>query len=289
MKRLLLLACALITITVGTFKQASAQQAIIVNLGFDYLRQGTMGVITLTGSDVTGGVATVLGRTYPFFQSSQGYSCLLAVPYDQKIQDYPLTVTIRQKDDSTQHWDGTLKVASGQFVNEPPFTIPSDKLFLLSDDIQNNEDKRLLSIYAVVTPTRYWEGAFTAPVNGALSSPFGSARTYNGVVMRRHTGQDLHAPSGTPVLASATGRVVFSRGLDIHGESIIIDHGWGVFSEYSHLSARYVVPGQFVLQGDIIGLSGNTGRSTGPHLHWEIAVNGTWVSPIPFLQTKLPN
>jgi murein DD-endopeptidase MepM/ murein hydrolase activator NlpD len=76
--------------------------------------------------------------------------------------------------------------------------------------------------------------------------------------------------------------------MDIHGNNVIIDHGWGIYSEYAHLSQRYVVPGQFVLQGDVIGLSGNTGRSTGPHIHWEIAVGGTWVSPVEFYKTKLP-
>jgi len=126
------------------------------------------------------------------------------------------------------------------------------------------------------------------PVNSAFSSPFGTFRLFNDIAVRRHTGQDLHATTGTPVLASADGRVVFSRALDIHGESIIIDHGWGIFSEYSHLSARYVVPGQFFLQGDVIGLSGGTGRATGPVVHWEIAVNDNWVDPIDFMHMKLP-
>jgi len=155
--------------------------------------------------------------------------------------------------------------------------------------VQQSEDRRLLSTYSIVTPVRFWDGAFTMPVNGALGSPFGSWRLYNGTVQKRHTGYDLRAAFGTPVLASASGRVVLSRPLDIHGENVVIDHGWGVFSEYAHLSARYVVPGQFVLQGDVIGLSGNTGRSTGPHLHWEIAVNGIWVNPVAFTQLKLPS
>ncbi len=272
-----------------------AQQAVVVNLNFDQVPQGNVGVITLTGSNIAGGTATALGHVYPFYPTTQGFACLLSIPIDNvKIGTYPLTINVKGKDGSTERWDGTFKVSPGQsagqnFITELPFSLPSNKLYLLNNDIQDNEDKRLLSIYGVVTPIRFWQGEFTMPVNSSLSSPFGSWREYNGMVERRHTGQDLHAAVGTPVLASADGRVVFSRALDIHGESIIIDHGWGVFSEYSHLSARYVVPGQYVLQGDVIGLSGDTGRSTGPHVHWEIAVNGTWVDPIDFTKLTLPN
>jgi len=288
-KRLIMTLLALAAFGTGLLRQAAADQAVVVNLDFDAVPQGNAGVITLSGSNVAGATATALGHVYPFFPKSQGFAGLLSATMDQKIQSYPLTITVTAKDGSTLHWDGTFKVSSGEFIRELPFTLPSNKLYLLNDEIQKNEDARLLSIYGVVTPTRFWQGQFTMPVNSSLSSPFGSVREYNGMVIRRHTGKDLHAAVGTPVLASANGRVVFSRALDIHGESIIIDHGWGVFSEYSHLSARYVVPGQFVLQGDVIGLSGDTGRSTGPHVHWEIAVNGNWVDPINFTQMKLPN
>jgi murein DD-endopeptidase MepM/ murein hydrolase activator NlpD len=141
----------------------------------------------------------------------------------------------------------------------------------------------------MVTPERLWEGQFTVPVNGRVSSPFGSVRTFNDGTTRRHLGLDFTVPHGTPVLTSAGGRVVFARGLDIHGNCVIVDHGWGVFSSYSHLREMFVVPGQMVLQGEVVGLSGNTGRSTGPHLHWEIAVNGNRISPQTFTGIKLPN
>ncbi len=271
--------------------RVSAQQQIVIHPDFDYLRQGTAGVITLTGPDIASATAATLGRTFPFFQTSQGFAALLAAPMDQKIKDYPLVITVTRRDGATATWEGTLKVASGQFIREDSdkLYLPPDKLHLLRDDVQESEDKRLLSAFSVVTPVRYWDGAFTQPVNGALGSPFGSFRLYNGSVERRHTGYDFRAAVGTPVLAAANGRVVLSSPLDIHGNNVVIDHGWGVFSEYAHLSARYVVPGQFVLQGDVIGLSGNTGRSTGPHVHWEIAVDDIWVNPLAFMQLKLPN
>jgi murein DD-endopeptidase MepM/ murein hydrolase activator NlpD len=187
------------------------------------------------------------------------------------------------------NWEGTIKIASGEFIREDDVNLPSSRLYLVSDLVQQSEDDKLLSTYRLITPTRFWEGNFTYPVGGAPSSPFGSWRNYNNIATRRHAGYDFRAPVGTPVLASASGRVVLSRPLDIHGNNVVIDHGWGVYTEYAHLSERYVVPGQFVLQGDVIGLSGNTGRSTGPHMHWEIAVQGILVNPITFSQLSIPN
>lgn len=266
-----------------------AQQPIVINLEFEYLRQGTAGVISLTGPGISGAVAAAVGRTCPFFPVSAGYACLIVVPMEQKIRDYPLIVTVNRVDGTAAKWEGTLKVASGQFVAEPEFNVPSAKFYLLRKDIELSEQTRLEAIYGIATPDRFWEGQFYQPVDGALTSPYGSVRAYNDGIVRRHTGYDLRAPMGTPVRASASGRVVYARPLDIHGNIVIIDHGWGVFSSYSHLSEIDVVPGQFVLQGDIIARSGNTGRSLGPHVHWEIAVGGTVVDPGAFARLKLPN
>ncbi|HVO44120.1 MAG TPA: M23 family metallopeptidase [Aggregatilineales bacterium] len=266
-----------------------AQNPVIINLTFDSLKQGTAGIVTVTSPDVTGASADVFDRTFPFFPTSQGFASFIAAEITQKLGDYALNVTITSKGGGTATWTGKIKVLSGGFIAEDPFTLPPEKAYLVRDDIQKAEDDRLLAVYSVVTPERYWEGPLTQPVNAPFVSPFGGVRTFNGVATRRHTGADMRAAVGTPVLASASGRVIMSRQLDIHGENVIIDHGWGLFTEYAHLSQRFVVPGQFVLQGDLIGLSGTTGRATGPHLHWEVAVNGIWVDPVAFMTLKLPN
>jgi murein DD-endopeptidase MepM/ murein hydrolase activator NlpD len=284
----LIVLIGLITVSEAV-QSAHAQQTVVVNPEFEFIRQGSVGIVTLSGSGIVGGVVKALDRTYPFFPVSKGYAALLSVPMETKILDYPYSITLMLADGSTAEWQGSLKVAAGQFVNEQPYALPSEKVYLLSDQIQQSEDAKLHSAFGMLTPTKYWEGRFSLPVNGAITAPFGSWRTYNGGVHRRHTGQDFRAAAGTPVLASASGRVVLARPFDIHGNSIVIDHGWGIFSGYSHASIMYVVPGQYVLQGDVIGLSGNTGRSTGPHVHFEIAVNGIWVDPVSFIETKLPN
>ncbi len=269
---------------------SQAQASIVVNMPFEYLRQGTAGVLSISGPDIAGGVVSVLDRNYTFFPVTGGFAALISVPIETRIKrDYPMKITVYQAKGGTLNWDGLLSVQSGEFIREPLFSLPSDRFYLLDWDIQANEDLRLKTIYSTVTPERYWEGLFTLPVNGTRSSPFGSVRDYNDGSTRRHTGSDFSVPQGTPVLASASGKVAFARGMDIHGNIVAIDHGWGVFSSYSHLREIYVVPGQYVLQGQVIGLSGNTGRSTGPHVHWEIAVNGIWINPLEFIAIKLPS
>lgn len=267
---------------------SSTGSGIDVEFTFKSIQQGRVGLILINGGQLASATVSALDRVYPCFPTHSGFGCLLAVPMDEPVKaGYPVTVTVTTQGGNSLPAANSFAVTSGGFLAET-LTLPHSLLYLLRDDVQANEDTRLLNAYRLITPERYWEGAFSKPVNSGPISPFGGIRSYNGIANRRHTGQDLQAVTGTPVLASASGRVVLSRLMDIHGNNIVIDHGWGIYSEYAHLSERYVVPGQFVLQGQIIGLSGSTGRSTGPHLHWEIAVNGIWVSPLDFIQIALP-
>ena len=114
-----------------------------------------------------------------------------------------------------------------------------------------------------------------------VTSLFGADRTYNGNRLEaRHTGIDLRMPEGAPVHAAAAGRVAVAGPFDIHGNVVIIDHGWGTYTLYAHLSAFGVSVGDEVAQGQVIGEAGRTGRSTGTHLHWEVIVNGVSIDPL---------
>jgi murein DD-endopeptidase MepM/ murein hydrolase activator NlpD len=252
------------------------------------IRQGQVGIVSATGRDLISGNVRVFDRNYPCYPTTTGVACLIAVPITQPIQTYSALARIQRSDGQTFERNSPLTAGNGGFATEI-FTLPASLNYLLRDDVQANEDDRLLSAYNMITPNRYWEGSFVQPINSPVVSAFGVIRNYtNNGATRRHTGVDLVASMGTPVLAAASGRVALSRPMDIHGNNVVIDHGWGVYTEYAHLSDRYVLPGQLVLQGDVLGLSGNTGRSTGPHLHWEVAVAGVWVNPVLFLQVKLP-
>lgn len=147
------------------------------------------------------------------------------------------------------------------------------------DEVQQELDLRA-AIYARVTPQQLWSGPFTFPLNAAISTAFGTARSYNGgPVSTNHSGTDFAANEGVPVAASAAGRVAYAGMMTTRGLSVIIDHGWGVFTAYHHMSRIDVVEGQAIAQGQIVGAVGMTGLSTGPHLHWELVIGGENVDP----------
>ncbi len=154
-----------------------------------------------------------------------------------------------------------------------------------ADEVQEEENIRA-TVYAGFTPDKLWSGAFIIPAGGPITTEFGTARSYNGgPISTHHSGTDFGADSGSPVVAAASGRVAYQGLLTTRGNSIMIDHGGGVFTAYHHLSQINVVVGQLVTQGDVIGLVGTTGLATGPHLHWELVVGGVNVDP---MQWTLP-
>ena len=118
-----------------------------------------------------------------------------------------------------------------------------------------------------VTPEREWSGDFTAPADAAISDVFGSQRVFNGKTSSPHLGLDFRVPSGTPVAAMNGGTVLLARPLYFEGNFVVVDHGQGFLTLYLHLSEFKVKEGDQVKRGQIIGLSGGTGRATGPHLH----------------------
>ena len=149
---------------------------------------------------------------------------------------------------------------------------------MLDPAIVNNEEALRASIFSGYTTQRLWEGSFQAPSSAPISSTYGIARSYNnGPVTSYHRGTDFAGPEGDPVYAAAAGRVVFVDYLQVRGNTVIIDHGVGVFTAYNHLSGSSVTEGEMVAVGQQVGQLGRTGLVTGPHLHWEVIVRGVEV------------
>jgi len=139
-----------------------------------------------------------------------------------------------------------------------------------------------------VTPKREWSGQFTAPVDAAISDVFGSQRVFNGKTSSPHLGLDFRVPSGTPIAALNDGTVILARPLYFEGNFVVLDHGQGLLTLYLHLSEFKVHEGDEVKRGQEIGLSGGTGRATGPHLHVAVRWQGTYLDPARLLTLRLP-
>jgi murein DD-endopeptidase MepM/ murein hydrolase activator NlpD len=152
---------------------------------------------------------------------------------------------------------------------------PESEIARIKQDAQAMADA-----FAILTPERLWRGSFDTPVPGEANSAFGRLTITNGKPSGRQQGADFRAPTGTPVHAPNGGRVVLAQNLYVAGNTVIIDHGLGVFSLLAHLSRIDVQPGAAVARGDVVGQSGATGRVTGPHLHWAVRFGEMTVDPL---------
>jgi murein DD-endopeptidase MepM/ murein hydrolase activator NlpD len=143
-------------------------------------------------------------------------------------------------------------------------------------------------VFSQIAPDSYWMGRFKPPVDSSVTAIFGSARTYNGVKKSTHQGIDFRAAIGTTVRATNQGTVVLARGLYYEGNCVVIDHGQGLETIYMHLSEIRVKEGQKVEGGEILGLSGNSGRVTAPHLHFAVRWQGIYLDPATLLELHPP-
>jgi murein DD-endopeptidase MepM/ murein hydrolase activator NlpD len=168
-----------------------------------------------------------------------------------------------------------------QTLTLPPHMVELDAKTL---ERVNQEARKLEALFQTFRDERLWEGAFIRPVEGEIATGFGLNRIINGRQRSRHTGVDLRAQEGTSVLASNHGVVVLVDELFFSGKSIVLDHGWGLYSMYFHLSEALVSEGNRVRTGSILGRVGSTGRSTGPHLHWGIRMKGARVHPLALIK-----
>jgi murein DD-endopeptidase MepM/ murein hydrolase activator NlpD len=181
-----------------------------------------------------------------------------------------------------------IRIVDGGYYYDPVLYVPDETVD--SEKIKV-EDEFINSVINHVTSEKYWDGIFEFPTSYTDSFPsyFGSRRNYNNLGYNwYHNGLDLYGGKGTPVSAPASGRIVYSGLLDVRGNVIYIDHGWGVFSGFLHLSEIDVGIGDWVETGQEIGMVGDTGRVTGPHLHWEIWVNGFPVDPLEWTSQLFP-
>jgi len=230
-----------------------------------------------------------LGRKLEFFRGRDGRTWFALAGVDVEAPVGPSTLKITtQTASGTANLSQTLEIQpahyrTGSLTVEPKFVEPDPEA------LKEIEAERLLKekVFAASASEPLWASSFRAPVAAPPTSSFGMRRTFNGKLASIHKGMDFRARTGTPVRAGNSGVVVLARPLYYEGNCVVIDHGLGLFTLSMHLSRIDVKEGQHVAMGDRIGLSGATGRVTGPHLHWAVRWQDAYLDPAKLLRLNL--
>ena len=228
------------------------------------------------------------GKSYPVFQvDPHRWQVLIGSDVNTPTGSYVLAFTSYAFDESLMRLQTTINISQGHF-RRSLIAVPDSKKSIATPQKMENEANIMGPFFAKKSSVKLWQKYFGWPVHGAITTPYGASRVYdNGVMVSWHRGVDIYAPKGTPVLAPEAGRVILSHIFATHGQTIMIDHGHSVVSIYNHLSKRIVKKGDLVKKGSKIGLVGDTGLATGPHLHWGISVGNVRVDPLFWLSNKI--
>ncbi len=206
----------------------------------------------------------------------------LGIDLEQAASTYPLIVSPKLDEAAPRTCQAAITVRAGHFSTEklkvaPNFVKPDPEQLAKAEA----DRKKLREIFATVTPEKFWQGPFRVPLDGVnIGGNFGRRRVLNGEPSSPHTGVDFPAPSGMPVHAAQRGRVVLAEPLYFSGNTVVVDHGLGVYTLYGHFSEIDVKAGDMVESGALLGKVGATGRVTGPHLHWGLTVNRSRVNAL---------
>lgn len=242
---------------------------------------GGVAVIDLPAIDNEAPVATYNGRRVLVQPTDNGYVAIVGIPLAARPgmaavelegtdgSRARVSFEIGQKTYKTQR----LTITNKRMVDPNP------------QDLERiaAERKRINAALSHYSTAERVDAAMIRPVDGVESSPFGLRRYYNDKPRRPHSGLDIAAPEGAPILAAAPGTIIETGGFFFNGNTVFIDHGQGLVTMYCHMSRIDVEPGTYVGRGEQIGLVGATGRVTGPHVHWSVSLNDTRVDPTLFL------
>ena len=219
-----------------------------------------------------------------------GFWCGIAgVSLETRAGQYTLALTGMAAEGKEISFTRQIAIGRGQYrrievIVPKQFTEPNpEQLQEIKEDQALKKD-----VFSRIDPNREWKGKFVPPVSAPISDVFGTARVFNGETQSMHQGLDYAVPSGTPVDALNRGTVLLARPLYFEGNCVVLDHGQGLLSLYMHLSKLEVKEGDPIAKGQEIGLSGGTGRATGPHLHIAVRWQGIYVNPATLLSLKLP-
>jgi len=251
-------------------------------------KQGDVGLLRVTGlKNLKNLEGEFKGIRFSMNPDSAGkaYEALLAVDMDTKPGKYQVKVQGRDQEGKSLAGASSLEVKKVSFKTQT-LSLPSSMVDLDPTTLErvNAESQRVEAVFQRTRKEKLWKGRFLRPVPGEISTPFGLRRVINRQNKSPHSGVDLRAEEGTPILASNAGSVILVDDFFFSGKSVILDHGQGVYSMYFHLSEILVREGEKISKGDVLGQVGSTGRSTGPHLHWGVRVRGAKVDPFSLIR-----
>ena len=219
-------------------------------------------------------------------EDSTRHNVMVGIPMFTGQGVYPLLLNLVDEQATTVSIAANLQIIAGGYGYQ---SITIDNSELLSPALESEERALLVRVTTPFAEEKQWDASLSLPAAATMNARFGTLRSYNGSAYDRyHHGVDFAGATGTPVLAAADGLVVLAETLNIRGHTTVIDHGWGLYTAYAHQNSIQVSPGEQVTSGQVIGAIGSTGRSTGPHLHWEVWLNGVNVDPLQWVQQVFP-
>lgn len=258
-------------------------QIFAFNLSTNEVKNANTVVIEFSKKNISNPKLTFDKQNIDFLNNPfkiDSFYALIPISYYQKSGSYRVIISYIENDKKI--FKGVdLKVVDGKYkseiINVKPSKLKPDKTL---EKRVKKEYEEAMEVYNSISEKIYWNENFIYPMKSKITSDFGTKRVYNGELKSYHGGTDFRATPNTPIVASNSGIIKIAQNRFYSGNSIVIDHGQGVYSCYFHLNKMNFKVGDFVKKGEIIGLSGNTGRSTGPHLHFAFRINGIQVNPL---------
>ncbi len=269
-----------------------AQAPVTLNIAPRAALQGDVFIVRVSAADAVVLTGELGGQPFGFVKDragrGRGFIGLVGVDGLRAPGRYPVVVSATLRSGAVITSEAVVTVRDAGFKTET-VTLPVSLTNTIDPAVSAAEELQVKAVYSEFTEVQRWRGVFRQPLKGRVLSGYGNRRVYNGVDLGTyHAGVDFYGLKGRPVLAAAAGRVAFVQRLTVRGNTVIIDHGRGVFTAYAHLSKAMVKPGQDVSAGQKIGEVGSTGRSQGNHLHFEVAVGGVPVEPTFWLEKAIP-
>ena len=254
---------------VSSYPRISICKTLTVKISPKKIHQGDVFLVTVGGTLSEPPSGSFAEQDLIFSECGKGRYCAVgAVDIQTKPGRHTVRISAGKRKKNVR-----FSVKSARFP-EIRMSLPEEKVSLCPEDLEKvgRENERLQGIFETVTE-RLWEGSFIVPLENDISMGFGAKRIMNRTMTSVHRGVDIRGKDGECIKASNTGRIVLAEELFLGGNTIIIDHGQGIYSVYMHLSKFNSDLNDSVSRGDVIGYVGSSGRSTGPHLHFGVKVN----------------